>query len=382
MHLRRLIVALFVLWVLVVTNPHERSFHRYLADQRHLQQQTTSTSTSTTLREICNDHDNLKICVSTRHAFALLNSALKSVFAPHRVTPPYANASLLRFEVLDCALFTIIRSRPSLASTPHRLFIGLLGLWLPVPTYTSYITIAQLRRLFRNLRNTIRNTTPTLFKDAFRDIDADASTFESFRESVLPNRPWEWLLALFFIVGAVWFLFPQQANSHLTLTWENVRHNGNWWCMVFFHLSHGGSLLRLVRTIVSINYLAPQLVRRGIVTLSGFYGVVLTGSALSTALGMLVLARRYVYGTRSSQPRTALEINGGGGCIYALLVAACLSPTGCRMLSGGVRPFELLMINVAFDAFFLAGQKRIADYTAHAGAALGAWLFCAMSDLR
>ncbi len=152
--------------------------------------------------------------------------------------------------------------------------------------------------------------------------------------------------------------------------------------MVFFHLSHGGSLLRLARTVGLVNYLAPVMLARGIVSLSDLYGVVLTGSAISTALGMLVLARRYVFGSRSSTPRTALEINGGGGCVYALLVAACLSRNGYELLPGGVMPFELLMLNVAFDAFFLAGQKRIADYTAHTGAALGAWLFCSISALR
>ena len=269
----------------------------------------------------------------------------------------------MRFEAVDCAFFTIVRA----IDPPHRVFLGVLGTWLPVPNTATVLTAPQIRRAGSVLRE--------VFTMA---VQPEPARFES----VLPRRPWEWLLALFFAAGAAWFMFPDRASAHLTLTWENVRHTGHWWCMVFFHLSHGGSVLRLVRTVAAVNYLAPQLLARRIVTLSGLYGVVLTGSALSTALVMLVLARRYVFGSRSSQPRAALEINGGGGCVYALLVAACLSPAGYELLPGGVRPFELLMLNVAFDAFFLAGQKRIADYTAHAGAALGAWLFCSISALR
>ena len=99
---------------------------------------------------------------------------------------------------------------------------------------------------------------------------------------------------------------------------------------------------------------------------------------MSGMLCLLVLVRRNVNGSPRGVPRAAVDIYGGGGCVYALLVAACLSKAGTKPLLGGARPFELLMMNVAFDAIFLAGDS--ADYTAHVGAALGAWIFCALGN--
>ena len=125
--------------------------------------------------------------------------------------------------------------------------------------------------------------------------------------------------------------------------------------------------------------MAPLLLQRRILTLSGLYGVVLTGGAVSGMLCVLVLVRRNVNASSQGVPRPSVDIYGGGGCVYALLVAACLSTEKAAPLAGGIRPFELLMLNVAFDAVFLAGDS--ADYTAHAGAALGSWLFCALGNM-
>jgi hypothetical protein len=148
-------------------------------------------------------------------------------------------------------------------------------------------------------------------------------------------------------------------------------------------------VLRLSRTVAACNYLAPLLLQNGVLSLSGLYGVVLTACAMSTALGMLVLARRNVFGGNGrGNGGSAVEINGGGGICYALLVTACLDMQSGRTgvgAAGGtwkVMPFQLLMLNIAFDAMFLAGQNRIADYTAHAGAALGAWLYCSLNQLK
>lgn len=333
--LRRAALVLLALWALVATNPTPASFRAYIRE--HVNGGAVSQC------------DGL-VCLESRRAFGFVNGALKRVFAGRRRG---GGAGALAFESVDCAVLTVVRSMGVRGGSWA--FVGVLGMWLPMPEvgFGGRGVLPAVRSLLRGHA---------------------VGGFDGIREAVLPDRPWEWLIALFALVGVVWLVFPDRAKCHLTLTWQNVRDKGFWWCMVFTHLSHGGSLLRLCRTIVSVNYLAPLLVERGILTLSGLYGVVLTGSATSTALGMLVLARRYVFASRTV-PRAALEINGGGGCVYALLVAACLSPAGCTPFPGGVRPFELLMLNVAFDSFFLAGQKRIADYTAHTGAALGSWLF-------
>lgn len=377
--LRRLFVSVLALWLLVATNPDAHSFSTYLSDSAQ-----NARHHSRFLRsEKCSTHSGARICVRQRRAFSSLNALLKSLFAAHGVHNSAAAVdpdNVMHFEVVDCAIFSVARARASAAPSafisvsvePEQLFFGALGRWIPAPTTRALLADGKL----------LRNLMKALERSDMSRVYAQMRVSSRFRERALPGRPWEWLLALFFIVGAGWLVFPERACQHFTLTWENVRLSGHWWCMVFFHLSHGGSLLRLVRTVVTVSYIAPLLLDRGILSLSDLYGVVLTGSALSTALGMLVLARRYVYGSRSSTPRTALEINGGGGCVYALLVAACLSPNGYENLPGGLMPFELLMINIAFDAVFLAGQKRIADYTAHTGAALGAWLFCGINALR
>lgn len=356
--LRSLCIAALSLWLFVATNPDRASFATYVAHHAKAHPQ-------------CSLVSDTRMCVRQRQALSPLSTLLKSLFAAHGINALVAQGGVQHVEVLDCAVFSIARAR----NGPRKvLFFGALGRWVPAPT---------TRALLRDESNAVmKSIGRSLRRSDMSRMYAQMRGFSRFRERALPGRPWEWLLALFFIVGLGWLVFPERATKHFTLTWENVRLSGRWWCMVFFHLSHGGSLLRLVRTVVTISYLAPLLLDRAILSLSDLYGVVLTGSALSTALGMLVLARRYVYGSRSSIPRTALEINGGGGCIYALLVAACLSPNGYKRLPGDLMPFELLMINIAFDAVFLAGQKRIADYTAHTGAALGAWLFCSINALR
>ncbi len=374
MSLRRVIVLTTVLWLLVATNPDASSFNDYLSEH-------ASNSRRVHRTERCTVHDGTSVCVRHRRAFSPLNAFLKSLFAAHGVlktesfsTYPSARSGttpVLRLELVDCAIFSVARTpATNIHNAPH-LFFGAFGRWIPAPSLRAFLSDASLRSLLRAVQRS----------DARRFYERMRGS-SRLQEGALPGRPWEWLLALFAMVGVGWLLFPDRAAAHLTLTWENVRHSGNWWCMVFFHLSHGGSLLRLGRTVVLVAYLPPVLIRKRILTLSDLYGVVLTGSALSTALGMLVLARRYVYGARASTPRTALEINGGGGCVYALLVAACLSPRGYKQLAGGLMPFQILMFNIAFDAVFLAGQKCIADYTAHTGAALGAWLFCFISALR
>lgn len=363
--IRRLVLTFLSLWILVATNPGPYSFRKFLAnlDATHL----TPTS--------CHDTVSRRICLHSRRAFPNLAFTLESIFAPHRQPRkwPVAGPSH-HFEVVDCAIFTLARTRPSISpdDPPHD-FIGILAIWLPLPHPARLTGSVELRNLVRFLRRRVARAKRSVF-------DQDLGSFESFRERSLPDRPWEWLIVYFTVVGALWLMFPQRAPSHFTLTWQNVRIKGNWWCMILFNLSHGGSLLRLCRTVVSVNYLAPVLISRRILSLSGMYGVVLTSSATSTALGMLVLARRYVFMTRESIARSPIEINGGGACVYALLVAACLSPESNRPFPGGARPFELLMLNVLFDSFFLAGKRRIADYIAHTGAALGSWLFCSINQ--
>lgn len=363
---RRVILTIFTLWILVATNPGSpgsRSFQKFMTDLDKSEEIAS---------DICHDDLNRRTCVDSRRAYPELNRILESLFAPHRnpFSPLHVNPNQ-HFESVDYALFTLIRAKPSSTSDPppHG-FLGILGTWLPYPHPARLTGSAELGHAFRLLRIAVRQTRLFIFQSS-------PNALESFRRRTLPDRPWEWLIALFTVVGAIWLMFPQRAREHLTLTWQNVRHKGHWWCLVLFHFSHGGSWLRLCRTIVVVNYLAPILVARHVVNLSSLYGVVLTSSATSTALGMLVLARRYVFAPRDAWPRAPLEINGGGACVYALLVAACLSPASCDPFPflGGARPFELLMLNVLFDSFFLAGQKQIADYTAHTGAALGSWLF-------
>lgn len=369
--LRRLVLTIISLWVLVATNPSStgtRSFRKFIAE---LDKAHTSPSL------VCQEDASRRICVQSRRAFPKLGTILESFFAPHRHRrsshPDLPNHDH-HFESIDYAVFTLVRTKPSVPSDepPHD-FIGILGMWLPVPHPARLTGSVELRNVMRFLRRRVAMTKRAAF-------DQDLGSFESFRERSLPDRPWEWLIVYFTVVGALWLMFPERAPNHFTLTWQNVRHTGNWWCMVFFHFSHGGSLLRLCRTVVSINYLAPILISRRILSLSGMYGVVLTSSATSTALGMLVLARRYVFTTREAIMRSPIEINGGGACVYALLVAACLSPESHKPFPGGARPFELLMLNVLFDSFFLAGKRRIADYIAHTGAALGSWLFCSINQ--
>lgn len=361
----RLVLTFLTLWVLVATNPGPHSFRNFLTDldATHLATQT------------CQQGVSRRICLHSRRAFPNLARSLESVFAPHRqprIWPPDGPSQ--HFEVVDCAVFTLVRTLPSVSpdEPPHD-FIGILGIWLPLPHPARLTGSVELRNVVRFLRRRVAMAKRAAF-------DQDLGSFETFRERSLPDRPWEWLIVYFTVVGALWLMFPQRSPNHFTLTWQNVRIKGNWWCMILFNLSHGGSLLRLCRTVVSINYLAPILISRRILNLSAMYGVVLTSSATSTALGMLVLARRYVFLTRESVTRPPIEINGGGACVYALLVAACLSPESNRPFPGGARPFELLMLNVLFDSFFLAGNRRIADYIAHTGAALGSWLFCSINQ--
>lgn len=366
---RRLALILLVLWILVATNPGSpgsRSFRTFLS-HLHASHQAPSPK--------CERHDIRLTCVDSRRAYPELNAILESFFAPHR----HARSPLLsdrdqHFESVDYALFTLVRSssnpEPASSDVPPHAFLGILGLWLPYPDPARLTGSVELRHAFSLLRATVTSVRTLIFSMSPHALD-------TFQQHALPARPWEWLIAFFTIVGALWLMFPNRARDHLVLTWPNVRHKGHWWCLVLFHFSHGGSTLRLCRTIVCVSYLAPVLISRDIVNLSGLYGIVLTSSATSTALGLLVLLRRYVFAPRDAWPRAPLEINGGGACVYALLVAACLSPSSCYPFPflGGARPFELLMLNILFDSFFLAGQKRIADYTAHTGAALGSWLF-------
>lgn len=348
--LRRLAIALSIVWILVATNPDATSFRRYLSARR---------------AAIANE--------SFRLAVPPITLLLKNVFD---AAPPAATARL-HSDGLDCGLFTIVRlqSEEYLRAqsmsfinppSPPLVFLGILGKWLPVPNPATWFEGDTLRRGFVDLRDVVRSQVRS----------------PSTGSLALPARPWEWLVACFAVAGAFWYIMPEAAGRHLTLTWENARHAGRWWTLVLFHLSHGGSVLRLSRTVAACNYLAPLIVKHRVLTLSGLYGVVLTASAMSTALGILVLARRNVFGARGAPLRSALEINGGGGCVYAMLVAACMDAQSGRpgaIKAWRVRPFELLMLNIAFDAMFLAGQKRIADYTAHTGAALGAWVYVAFN---
>jgi hypothetical protein len=260
-------------------------------------------------------------------------------------------------------------------------------MWLPVPNPALLVDSNTARWLVRAMRSAVRSFVPSRPQypsAAFADM---ADLAPNWSASSLPARPWEWLAASFAAAGGLWFIAPDAAARHLILTWENARHSGRWWTLILFHLSHGGSILRLSRTVAACNYLAPLLLQHEVLSLSGLYGVVLTACAMSTALGVLVLARRNVFvGVRGGA--SALEINGGGGICYALLVTACLDVQSGRpgateaAAMWKVRPFQLLMLNIAFDAMFLAGQQRIADYTAHTGAALGAWLYCSLNQLK
>lgn len=342
----RSLAMLAGVWVLVATNPGSRtshSFRRFASEQRRAHDDTGPT---------CPDS---QLCVQSRHAFPYLSSYLYTLFAPHRTNPPRG-----AFTSIDYILFTIIRPAARLSST--NFYIGVLGCWLPLPLPPRIPSPLARRRILRIISHRLSLRYP----------------------EALPPRPWELLIGLFVGVGALWLLFPSRARAHLPLTWHNVRERGRWWCLVLFHFSHGGSWLRLARTVAVVSFLAPTLVAHGYVPLSALYGMVLTSSATSTALALLVLARRYALAPRELWPRAALEINGGGACVYALLVAACLSPASCQPFPelAGARPFELLMLNVLFDSFFLAGQKRVADYTAHTGAALGSWLFYSVNIAR
>lgn len=363
--IRRLLYTFAVLWILVATNPGPSSFRHFLTNLHRAHLHTPT----------CQKAHSRDICLHARQAFPHLSAALESIFAPHRQAPSWLpDGPPHHFEVVDCAVFTLARTRlADLPDRPRHNFIGILATWLPLPHTARLLGSVESRNVVRYLRRRV-----ALVKRAA--FDQDLRSFEAFRERSLPDRPWEWLIVYFAIVGALWFMFPQHATQHFTLTWQNVRLKGNWWCMILFHLSHGGSLLRLCRTVGSISFLAPILISRRILNLSGMYGVLLTSSATSTALGMLVLARRYVFMTRESGTRSPIEINGGGACVYALLVAACLAPDSNRSFPGGARPFELLMLNVLFDSFFLAGKRKIADYIAHTGAALGSWLFCSINQ--
>lgn len=367
--LSTLVFTLFLLWVLVATNPSNGtiSFRNFIEELE---------SSRTAPQTVCQQGNYRRICVESRRAFPELNAILNFIFTPHRTFVSNYDPLLdIEYESVDFAIFTIIAplETENFDRSPSA-FIGILGHWLPIPSPSHLAGTFELRQLTRFLRRQVAKAKRVTFSDQINGL-------ESFRERILPDRPWEWLVALFVVVGAFWLMFPEKSHNHLTLTWQNVRHRRNWWCMVFFHLSHGGSMLRLCRTIICVNYIAPILVSRRIVTLSGLYGVVLTAAATSTALGVLVLVRRYVFGSREAETRAPIEINGGGACVYALLVAACLSPSGYDSFPGGARPFELLMANIAFDSFFLAGQKRIADYIAHTGAALGSWLFCSINQV-
>lgn len=345
---RRLFLALVTLWLLVATNPSYPSFFSYLASRR-------------------------ATGPSFRLAVPTVLSPLQKVFNP----PPTPDSTLITYDGLDCGLFTLVRfqppapvestSKPSISLPPSFIhvyvYLGICNTWLPLPNPLVIVDGAAVLGAAGHLRDAAR----ILAKSGLAP-------------GVLPSRPWEGLVASFAAAGAFWYILPGAAARHLTLTWENARGAGRWWTLVLFHLSHGGSFLRLSRTVAACNYLAPMLLQHDVLSLSGLYGVVLTAAAMSSALGILVLARRSV--ASADSPRTRLEIDGGGGCVYAMLVAACLDAQSGRpgaTNSWRVRPFELLMLNIAFDAWFLAGQKRIADYTAHTGAALGAWIYIAVN---
>ncbi|CAN8073149.1 unnamed protein product [Agarophyton chilense] len=362
---RRAALALLALWLLVASNPSASSASSFAAFVSNM-----APSSAHPARQCL--HGAFPLCIESRRAYPELSLALEMLFAPHRLRPDLLRH--LEFETIDYAIFTVARSKPfPTADNPGLAFLGILNMWLPLPHPARFTGSVELPNLIRFLRSRVRRLRRRAL--AYQH----GRSFEAFRQRSLPDRPWEWLIAFFTIIGLLWYMMPSRAKNHFTLTWHNLRESGHWWCMIFFHLSHGGSLLRLFRTIASINYLAPLLVSNGIVSLSNLYGILLTSSATSTALAMLVLTRRSLFAAQHIASSTPLEINGGGACVYALLVAACLSPSCNEPLPGGARPFELLMLNVLFDSFFLAGKKRIADYIAHTGASLGAWLFCSIN---
>jgi hypothetical protein len=362
---RRFGIAVFILWILASTNPDASSLRRSLLYR------SQGGSTTSPFRQLAPP----------------VSALLARVFeTPRKITSldgDTASAQPLILDGIDCALFTLAVAGG--ARDHHVAYIGILGTWLPVPGLGAlflppHARMARLRIVMRGVLSAAAELAAAAPMDGLGG-GARATV------NPLPARPWEWLVAGFAAAGAFWLVCPGAAGRHLTLTWENARTAGRWWTLALFHVSHGGSVLRLTRTVAACNYLAPRLLAMRVVTLSGLYGVVLTGCAMSTALGMLVLARRNVFGARGAPGRSALEINGGGGCVYALLVAACLNGGGAKLQSSanaafGMSPFELLMLNIAFDAVFLAGQKRIADYTAHTGAALGAWLYCSLSQFK
>lgn len=371
----RFAMCVCVMWVLVATNPDAASFRRYIAARRaeHVKPFTLAAPT--------------------------FSRFLKRILAPQ--PPPRDHGA--EFVGKDCALFTIVytkhstdqdtfqdtdrfrsKSKEPYANTLFAnsattyAYIGVLSVWLPVPQKVQWMPAMTIIEAIFMLRDTVRSVFDMLdgtsSGPSIRDADGLSAS--------LPARPWEGLIACFAVAGALWYVMPTAGARHFTLTWENVRLQGRWWSLILFHFSHGGSVLRLSRSVAACNYLAPLLLKHRVLTLSGLYGVTLTAAAMSTALGILVLARRSMFGARGAPVRSALEINGGGGCVYALLVAACLDAQGARLSLWEVKPFELLMLNIAFDAIFLAGQKRIADYIAHTGAALGAWIYCSFSRSR
>lgn len=417
---RRVIFVVVTIWVLVATNPGSsgtRSFQHFLSelDDNHQLQYSgneardiTTTMTTTTAstasnidtinalsengrekkgrgildsalqeeedgqRRECHAHGPRKRCIESRRAYGELSELLESLFAPHRrPLSPLHTTTIQHFESIDYAIFTLIRSK-ALAKSPEddavtatHGFLGILGMWLPYPDAASLIGSTVMDELFFMLRS---NLSPLRVR--LRTL------VNNFR---LPARPWEWLTAVYVICGIVWLVFPARCHEHMTLTWPNFRIHGRWWCLLLSQFSHGGSLLRLCRSVVMINFVAPRLVTQHELSLSSFYGSILTACATGTALAILVLVRRYVLSARQAWPRLPLEINCGGSCIYALLVIACLGRHACEAFTispvNKVQPFELLMMNILFDSFFLAGKWRIADYTAHTGAALGSWLF-------
>lgn len=93
---------------------------------------------------------------------------------------------------------------------------------------------------------------------------------------------------------------------------------------------------------------------------------------------MLFLARRHAFSTGITA--RFLETNSGVACFYALLIDAHLLEENERPHLGGVHSIENLLLNALFDSFFLPGKRRIADYIAHTGAALGSWLFCSLNN--
>lgn len=347
--LKRLLWLVGVLWFLISSNPSPSSFRRYA---RRINQDSRRARVS------CDDSS---LCVYVARALEPANSQVKAFLA----RPFTSTDQSTLFFGLDCFLFSILYTQ----TVPPRVFLGIANTWFPIPLPPPI-----------PIQETLRNAIHSVSKASLFPTGAPTlEDFESFREKLLPERPWEVLTVLFALTGAYTFLFAHDARRHFALSWHNLKHARRWWCLILFHFSHGNSILRLSRTIAAFNYLAPLLLKRRILTLSGLYGVVLTGGAVSGMLCLLVLVRRNVNPSSQGVPRPAVDIYGGGGCVYALLVAACLSSAGSVPLMGGIRPFQLLMLNVAFDAIFLAGDS--ADYTAHVGAALGSWIFCALGNV-